>query len=277
MLKFKNIIIASAIFLSLLVIISNSSANEIISMYPQYNSGYYTYDGSLYHTSYLKTDVAFYDIYWYINGDIIERTDGSNNTTEAYFTPYSTDYPGSPFGIDYEIKAEVWWLDENGNSDSRTSSYNVTVYTTPDVDAKQGFHTEAQGNASANAGWNGSTAEATISGSITNNGIHDISYVMNLFYAVGKLQANGNLDENNLFDQPDGIQILHGSINANDESQSVDFPSFSDSFEIVWFDVEDSFSVQASMTIAAWHSGQEQNQNNTDNWFASMNSTWDVK
>ena len=96
-------------------------------MYPQYNSGYYTYDGSLYHTSYLKTDVAFYDIYWYINGDIIERTDGSNNTTEAYFTPYSTDYPGSPFGIDYEIKAEVWWLDENGNSDSRTSSYNVTI------------------------------------------------------------------------------------------------------------------------------------------------------
>ena len=100
---------------------------------------------------------------------------------------------------------------------------------------------------------------------------------MNLFYAVGKLQANGNLDENNLFDQPDGIQILHGSINANDESQSVDFPSFSDSFEIVWFDVEDSFSVQASMTIVAWHSGQEQQQNNTDNWFASMNSTWNIK
>ena len=78
--------------------------------------------------------------------------------------------------------------------DPLTDSYTAYVYTTPDVDTRQGFHTQAQGYASANAGWNGSTAEATISGSIRNNGIHNIGYVMNLFYSVAKLQENGDID-----------------------------------------------------------------------------------
>ncbi len=263
----------------LFTLVNNSEAIEITSLYPS-NGQYYNYAGYLYPSACVETDEPFSDVWWYINDVHVGTSNGdiNNPQTTACFSAGSFYYPGSPFGTSYEVKAVVQsFMDENGNIDQDTDSYTAYVYTTPDVDKRQGFHTGAQGDASANAGWNGSTAEATISGSITNNGIHDISYVMNLFYAVGKLQADGNLDENNLFDQPDGIQILHGSINANDESQSVSFPSFSDSFEVTFFGQGDSFGVQASMSIAAWISGQEQDEDNTDRWFASMSSTWNVE
>ena len=273
MLKFKYIIFTFAfIHLSLFGIIGNNSANEIISMYPSYG-GYYDYTGYLYHGAYVETDVPFYDINWYINGVHAGWSDGSNIRTEGYFYPTTSDYPGSPLGKDYEIKAVVGWLADNGDADYRSRSYNVVVYTTPDVDEGIRMNTGAYGKASADAGWNEHTGEATAYGNIYNGTGRDVAYAIRIHYAVGEAQANGALKDDGLFDAPNVPQIIDGRIEDNHPSQSRNL-SYSDSFEITFFDEGDRFVVETAVTITAWDPEFKKTDSNTDVWFASESVLW---
>ncbi len=263
--KFKTTMIAAAItFLFLLSFIGSSHAIEIESMYPSY--GWYSdFSGYLYHTAYVETNEPYFMVDWYINDEYKSVSWGANDETEAYFSPNTSDYPGSPLGKTYTIEAVAWSWGDNGNADSATSSYSVSVYSTPDVDEGIGMHTGAYGHASADAGWNGTTGEATSYGSINNGTGKDISFAIVIFYWVIEVDDQGN--KLNQFDAANPIK--NGTIRKNAPSQSDALPH-SGSFQITWFENGDKFEVQTSVTVTAWDpENVDWEINNVDEWTAS--------
>ena len=129
MFKFKSTLIALAItFLMLAGFVNSSDAIEIIELGPENNS-YEAYDAGdgAYHRVYVETDMVFYEVNWYVDGKHSGWSDGSNVRDHTWFT--LSNLTGNHNGTSYEIKAEVWSLDENGNTAFDTDSYTLTVYT----------------------------------------------------------------------------------------------------------------------------------------------------
>ncbi len=204
--KFRSIGIAVAMLLSLSLfgMVKSSQGFEIEEMYPSYG-GYYDYTGNLYHSAYVKTDEPFFVVDWYINEKYIDSSWGDNVTTDAYFSPNNLDYPGSPFGISYTIKARAWPLEDDADGDdSDTESYSVTVYTYPKTETQFGNHTGAELYASIDVGWNGHSAEVTASASVKSYSENQIGYGFNLSYKVVRLTPNGNWAAD-LWTQPPGL------------------------------------------------------------------------
>ena len=127
---FKTLIIATAIFSLFFLFLTPSEAIEITQMYPSYG-GYEDHTGSLYHTACVETDEPFYGVWWYINDVYVGYSDGGGDSTSAYFSPNTSDYPSSSAGITYTIKAEVGWLEDNGNTHFDSDSYSLCQSTNP--------------------------------------------------------------------------------------------------------------------------------------------------
>ncbi len=195
--SFKIIVIAVSIAFSFVIGISQSQADfEIEEMYPSYG-GYYDYSGFLYNTAYVKTSEPYLVVDWYIKEKDAEEYEyggystGDNEKTEASFSPYSTDYPGSPFGIAYTIKAVAYSLydEDEKKHHSDTDSYDVTVYTPLITDSYFGGHnTAAEMEVWVDVGWNGMTAEIVVGGYVKNWELDKtITYGFNGMYRVGRL------------------------------------------------------------------------------------------
>ena len=280
--KFRTTMIAAAITtLCLLCLVSSSEAFQIESMYPSYGD-YYDFSGYLYHTAYVKTSEPYYCIDWYINNVYVGYSSGDNVTPHAYFSPNTSDYPGSPLGKTYTIEARAWSLaDADGNHDSDSDSYSVSVYSTSDVDEGVGMNTGAYGHASADAGWNGTTAEATSYGSIYNGTGKDISYRIVIFYWVIEVDNWGR--QLNQFDAARPQPMKANTIRKNAPSQSASLPH-SGSFEITWFEEGDEFRVETQVTVTAWDPKADIDWNNenhefppeVDLWRASESASWEI-
>ena len=121
MLRYKSLLTAAclAAFMFISVVNSSNADFEIEEMYPSYS-------GWFYHRARVQTSEPYSYIWWYINGEYVGSTSShvDNPKTTAYFSP--SGYPGSPHGKQYEIKAVAQsFMDENGNIDQDTDSYNV--------------------------------------------------------------------------------------------------------------------------------------------------------
>ena len=204
--RFENLTITIGITVSIVFLfvigISQSQADfEIEEMYPSYGS-YYDYTGSLYHTAYVKTSGPYSVVYWYINGNLVGYSDGDNVKTEAEFSPSPEDYPGSPFGQYYTIKAVALSLaDDENNFTSYTDSYDVIVYTPTQYNFFFGGHTFAEMEVYVDVGWNGLTAEIVVGGVIRNWDNVTVIYGFNGTYKVGrKTKILKQLDETYLAD-----------------------------------------------------------------------------
>ncbi len=185
----KIIVVAVSIAFMFVIGISQSQAEfEIEKMYPSYGD-YYDYSGFLYHTAYVKTSEPYIVVDWYINGKYVGYSTGDNVKTEAKFTPVDSDYPGSPLGQVYTIKAVAYSLyDENEKKHhSDTDSYDVTVYTPLKTDYFYGGWTYAEMEVWVDVGWHGLTAEIVLGGYIKNWDSENIIYGFTGFYRVGRL------------------------------------------------------------------------------------------
>lgn len=195
-------ITASIAFLFVIGISQSQADFEIEEMYPSYGS-YYDYTGSLYHTAYVKTSEPYYVVDWYINGKFVYSSYGDNVKTEAKFSPNRADYPGTPLGQYYTIKAVAWSLyDENiENHHSDTDSYEVIVYTPTQYNSFFGGHTFAEMEVYVDVGWHGLTAEIVVGGVIRNWDNVTVIYGFNGTYKVGRLSKRlQQLDETYLAD-----------------------------------------------------------------------------
>lgn len=129
MFRFKTFTLA-AIYAAFVLFSLTSYGNgfHIVDMYPSYG-GYEDDSGYLYNTAYVKTSEPYYGIAWYVNDVLVSNPSGDGQKTEAYFSPNSSDYPGSVTGKKYQIKATAWSLpDAEGHYQSDTKSYDVMVY-----------------------------------------------------------------------------------------------------------------------------------------------------
>jgi len=122
---------------------------------------------------------------------------GGGEETEAYFSPNTSDYPGSLLGKTYTITAEAWSI---GTAEipsvSDTDSYDVVVYrSTPTVDEGCGMNTCAWGHAKVDVAWNGQTAEAIAYGEVSNSTCQDVWYGISIRYQIVKLWPDGDFRE----------------------------------------------------------------------------------
>ena len=183
----RQLIIATAILSLFLTFLTPSEAIEITQMYASYG-GYEDHTGSLYHTATVKTDEPFYCVWWYIDDVYVGYSDGSNTATSASFSPNPSDYPGSSDGITYTIKAEVGWLEDDGDTHFDSDSYSVTVY----APCRE---TAASLTASiTSCRWNGRTASVTSFATVEHTGGDDapsVDYIINFGVKVSRLDANG--------------------------------------------------------------------------------------
>ena len=122
MLKFKTMLVATVIFsLVLLSFVSYSNAIEIEAMGPR-NGSYeatQTYNQYVTHIEYVRTDVAYSRIEWYVDDVLKETSSGDGVKTEATYQPWHLI--GSDAGTDYVIKAIAYpWEGDGSDSDSFT-------------------------------------------------------------------------------------------------------------------------------------------------------------
>lgn len=258
--RLRSIILAIAIISLFGMIVSNSFAFKIERMYPSYG-GYYDYSGWLYHSACVQTDEPYSDVWWYINDEYVGLSSShvDNPKTTAYF--HAGGYPGSPHGKQYEIKAVAQsFMDENGNIEQDTDSYNVYVYSSPVIDEiTSGNWTMATMSGEVDVGWNGTTAEAIASGKITNNTPYDIVYGIRIQYLVGMLQRT-NDDLAQQLDVPDHLPIVFGVIEAYADDNDKEY-SYSDSYSLWNGGVEGRrYVVEAEVTITAQIAGGDPNQ-----------------
>lgn len=94
-------------------------------------------DGWFYHHVYVKTDVAYDVVVWYIGDpddvDSLQRvgeTSGDGTATRAWFYPDVSDCPGHIKGKKYRVVAEAWHHADDGNglqswSDSESRDFTV--------------------------------------------------------------------------------------------------------------------------------------------------------
>ena len=182
---FKTLIIATAILSLFFLFLTSTEAFEISQMYSTYDDS--ENRGCLYITAYVETDSPYLYVYWYIDG--VHQSVSGGPSTSAYFSPNSSDFPGSSDGTTYTIEAVAYQYDPETNlmlSDS--DSYSVIVY----APCRE---TAASLTASVTScSWNGRTASATSFASIEHAGGDDapsVSYILSFGFEVYRLQANG--------------------------------------------------------------------------------------
>ena len=210
-------------------------------MYPSYG-GYEDYTGYLYHTATVETDEPFYGVWWYIDDVYVGYSDGSNTATSASFSPNTADYPGSSDGTTYTIKAEVGWLEDNGDTHFDSDSYSVTVYAPC-------LETAASLTASiTSCSWNGRTASAEATATVEHTGGPDaptVSYTLIFAFEVNRIQKNGDFIADVFTADLQGEQetVDHGEDRVERE--------YSDSYDLTgnWLEGE-NFEVYARVT--AW-------------------------
>ena len=251
--------IAVLSFVFLFGVVNNSDAIEIVEL-RSYNNTNVEYDyGYPYFTFFIRTDLPFDMVYWSVDGQPAGDSDDEGNIKEVYFS--FPNLPGSVFGTTYNIEAVAQTvLDENNNIDSDTENYYFTVYTVPVTDEiTSGNWTMATMYGEVDVGWNGTTAEATAYGKITNNTPYDIVYGIRIHYVVGMLQRNNdNLAQH--LDVPDQLPIDFGVIKAYADDNDEDY-SYSDSYTLG--DGERAgrrYIVEAKVTITAQISGGDPNE-----------------
>ena len=256
--RLRSIILAIAIISLFGPIVSNSFAFKIKRMYPSYG-GYYDYSGWLYHSACVETDEPYSDVAWYINDEYVGLSSShvDNPKMTAYF--HAGGYPGSPHGKQYEIKAVAQsFMDENGNIELDTDSYNVYVYSTPVTETKYGNHTFAEMTGSVNIGWNGTKAEAEVSGRVNTDMPLLIQFAISIKYNVIRLTPLGDqADVLETFAKP----ILVGHIRTG----SVDFKnsatdSHSDDYTLHnGGEQGETYQVQARVAITARNAAGDPN------------------
>ncbi|RKU14726.1 hypothetical protein C6501_07770 [Candidatus Poribacteria bacterium] len=122
--KTLKLAILSVAIICLFGIVTSSEGFEITE-FPS-DTEDYSWGGYTYHTAYLKTDVPFYCVWWYVDGNFAGYSDGGNEKTQAYFSPYTL--AGSLKGVKRTIKAEVGWLEADGTSHFATDSYVLRLF-----------------------------------------------------------------------------------------------------------------------------------------------------
>ena len=139
----RSIRIALAIlcFLFMFGIVKSSDAIEIVD-FPS-NTEDTSYNGYTYHSAYVKTDVPFYSVIWYVNDTFVSSSYGGHEKTEAWFYPNSLT--GSIKGVKHTIKAKVMRIEDDGTTLSDTASYTVRMFE-PIYSYKRGEHTGAWGS-----------------------------------------------------------------------------------------------------------------------------------
>ena len=218
-------------------------------MYPSYG-GYEDYSGYLYHTAYVETAPPYLYVYWYI--DDVQQSISGGPSTSAYFSPNSSDFPGSSDGTTYTIQAVAYQYDpENNVFLTDTDSYSVTVYTPCQ-------ETAASLTASVTScSWNGQTASATSFASIEHTGGDDapsVSYILSFGFQVRRLQADGAVAED-VFN-PEPVRSPPGTaVDAGDAKVTM---NYSNSFTLGdgWLAGE-TFEVYTRAT--AWAINNERN------------------
>ncbi len=243
---FKTLIIATAILSLFFLFLTSTEAFEISQMYSTYDES--ENRGCLYITAYVETDSPYLYVYWYIDG--VQQSISGGPSTSAYFSPNSSDFPGSSDGTTYTIEAVAYQYDPETNlmlSDS--DSYSVTVY----APCRE---TAASLTASVTScSWNGRTASVTSFASIEHTGGDDapsVTYVLNFGFEVYLLQADGTRDEDVFKALPEGIG---GTVHAGDAKVS---KNYSNSFTLGdgWLEGE-TFEVYTRAT--AWAINNERN------------------
>lgn len=233
------------------IMVGNIFAFEIERMYPSYG-GYYDYSGWLYHTACVETDEPYSDVSWYINDEYVGLSSShvDNPKTTAYF--HAGGYPGSPLGKQYEIKAVAQsFMDENGNIEQDTDSYNVYVYSSPLQNSKYGSHTMVYMHGSVNVGCNGTTAEAEVKGSIRADAPFEIVYGISIGYKVIRLTPLGfEADVLEILKPPKlKAGFIRTESDLHDRSAS---DSFSDDYTLFnGGDAGQTYQVQARVEITA--------------------------
>lgn len=243
---FKTLIIATAILSLFFLFLTPSEAFEITQMYSTYDDS--ENRGCLYITAYVETDTPYLYVYWYIDG--VQQSVSGGASTSAYFSPNSSDFPGSSDGTTYTIKAVAYQYDaENDVMLSDSDSYSVTVYT-----ACQ--ETAASLTASVTScSWNGRTASATSFALIEHTGgdnAPSVNYILSFGFQVYRLQANGRRAGDVFNPQPERSP---GTVDAGDAKVT---KSYSNSYTLGdgWREGE-KFEVYTRAT--AWAANNERN------------------
>ncbi len=272
-LKIKTTLIAAILAVSFLFNFpSYGNGFHIVEMYPSYG-GYEDNTAFLYHTAYVKTSEPYYAVSWYINGIYAGSSGGGTGQTEAYFSPNTSNYPGSLGGTTYKIEAVAWSIGTpDVQSVSDTLSYDVTVYTFIS-DASTGAITGVFGHAFIEKlGWKdvsrphglkphkgnfGSFGASVYNGTDTIKG-----YAFKYDYRVIRVSPHGNW----LTDVYTPLFVFErGRV---EPGKSVHSPGHSDSHTSVRRGADwregDTFRVEARTVVAAWNIA-ENNQDELDN------------
>ncbi len=188
-----TIAVLSSVFL--LGIVNSSDAIEIVEL-RSYNNTNIEYDyGYPYFTFYVRTDKPYSKLTWYVYDVATEETrridsaEGDGVRKDYYF---SISYlPGAPTGREYVIGVEAQkkigkWMSFN------IATYDFTVYTVPKTKTQYGNHTFAEMTGSVHVGWNGTKAEAEVSGSINTDMPLLIQYGISIKYKVIRLTPLGD-------------------------------------------------------------------------------------
>ena len=188
---FRSVSIALAMLSFLLFgMVKNSEGFEITSMSVENGaSGCYVS---------LTTDEDIDLVYWYLKQESdYERVHTSTHGPGTKSVYENIGYlSGSPFGKSYTITAVAIRRVFNPLTKvpielSRSDSYDLTVYSTPETETKVGNWTMAELYASVDVGWNGRTAEVWAEATVTNQLPEPINEGFNLFYSVVRLTPRG--------------------------------------------------------------------------------------
>ncbi len=175
-------------------------------------------DGDPYFTFYVRTDKPYDKLIWYVYDSAteetrrIDSTEGDGVRKDHYF---SISYlPGAPTGRKYVISV-LAQKEIDGWMSFNTANYDFTVYTFPKTRTKYGNWTMATMSGSVNIAWNGTRAEAEVSGSIKDNMGRILLYGMSIGYKVIRLTPLGHeADVLECSNKP----ILVGFIQANSDN-----------------------------------------------------------
>lgn len=209
---------------------------------------YSTYDdseerGCLYITAYVATDSPYLFVYWYIDG--VHQSTSGGPSTSAYFSPNTSEFPGSSDGTTYTIEAVAYQYDPETNLMlSDTDSYSVTVYTPCDETAASLTATIVS------CSWNGRTASAAAKATIEHTGgddAPDVEYLFKFTFRVVQIKRNNDDWKADVHIPP--LVISQGRVEPGDAKVS---DHFSDSFTLGnGWEANDRFKVETKMVVWA--------------------------
>lgn len=141
MLKFKTMLVTTVIIsLVLLGFVSYSNAIEIETLGPRNGSHVATqaYNQYLMHIEYVRTDVAYSRIEWYVDDVLRETSSGDGVKREDTYQPWHLT--GNDAGTDYVIKAIAYpWVGDGSDSDSFTLTV-ITPFEIADMSPSYGSY-----------------------------------------------------------------------------------------------------------------------------------------